>query len=274
MANKEIKKSKRKLRWQIKLILIITLIILYAFFIGTKGIFIKDYVIKTNKIDNSMHGLKILQFSDIHYGSSVNDKMILQLVNKINDAKPDIVIFTGDLIDERHKLKDEEKKYLIKNLSKIEADLGKYYITGEEDFKDATSILDLADFINLDSKNQQVYLNSKIPIELIGKQIDESYFNDNDKTPYFKLLILHNPDDIKKYKKYNIDIAIAGHTHNGGINIPKLKDILISSDYKKTYQKVNKIKFYINPGIGTSNINVRLFNHPTIYLYRLNKTSK
>ena len=45
-------KKKRKLKWQVKLFLLILFIIIYAFFIGPKGIFIKDYNIKTSKISN------------------------------------------------------------------------------------------------------------------------------------------------------------------------------------------------------------------------------
>lgn len=273
MVKEENKKKKKKLKWQIKLIIIITAIILYAFFIGTKGIFIKEYKINTAKINSAMHGLKILQFSDLHYGSSVNDKMIQQLVNKVNETKPDIVIFSGDLIDERHKLTSKEKESIIKKLSKINAQLGKYYVTGEEDYEEATSILNLSGFINLDNQEQLIYLNDLLPIVLLGKDTIKNYTETNKEMPIFKMLIIHDPNDIEDYKNYDLDIAIAGHTHNGGINIPKIKDLIINSNYKKNYQIVNNIKLFINPGIGTSKINVRLFNHPTIYLYRLNKAS-
>ena len=57
---KEEKKKKMKLRWQIKLLMIIVFIILYAFLIGTKGVFTKEYKIETNKINKEMHGLKII----------------------------------------------------------------------------------------------------------------------------------------------------------------------------------------------------------------------
>lgn len=266
-------KTKKHLKWQIKLILIILLVVLYSVFIGTKGIFIKEYKIKTEKIDTAMHGFKILQFSDLHYGSSVDEKIVIKLVNKINETKPDVVIFTGDLIDKKHKLTIEEKEILIKNLSKINAELGKYYITGNEDTKESISILNLSSFINIDSKEQLIYSSSSYPIILFGKDTTENCFDANKELPYFKMLALHNPNDIKKYKDYNLDIVISGHTLNGLINIPKIKDLLIDGDYKNSYQKVNNTKLFINPGIGTSKIKARLFNHPTIYLYRLNKTS-
>lgn len=273
MAKEEMKKRKRKLKWQVKLLILIILIIIYAFFIGTKGIFIREYKIETNKISSGMHGLKIVQFSDLHYGTQVNDKMVKKLVSKINETKPDIVIFTGDLIDERHKITAEEKEKLTNELSKINASLGKYYVTGEEDFEEATSILNLTGFTNLELKEQLIYSNDQTPILLIGKDSVKEYFEINNDSSIFKMLILHDPNDIDKFKNYDLDVAIAGHTHNGQINIPKIKNLFINGSYKSNYQKVNNIKLFINPGIGTSKINARLFNHPTIYLYRLNKTS-
>lgn len=273
MTNDETKRKKRKLRWQIKLLMLVIGIILYSFFIGTKGIFVKEYKITTNKIESGMHGLKILQFSDLHYGSSVNNKTVKDLVIKINETKPDIVIFTGDLIDERHKLTLDEKEFIISNLNDINAELGKYYVTGEEDFEEATSILNLSSFVNLNTSEQLVYLKSSSPIVLMGKDSLKTYFELNKGNPFFKILAIHNPNDINAYKNYDIDLAISGHTHGGGINIPKLKKLLIDGDYTKNYQKVNGTKLFINPGIGTSKVNIRLFNHPTIYLYRINKTS-
>lgn len=271
-VNQKGKKTKRKLKWQIKLLFTIIFLILAIYFIGTKGIFIKEYKIETDKIENSMNGLKILQFTDVHYGSSVNKKTIKNLVNKINSTKPDIVIFTGDLIDENYKITDAEKEWLIKKLSKINAELGKYYVTGEEDFEEATSILNLSDFSNLDNGEQLIYSNSKTPILLIGKNGINSNYENNQSQQRLQIIALHNPDDIDKLKDYGFDIALAGHTHNGQINIPKIKKLFIKEKYYKNYQIVNNTRLYINPGIGTSVINVRMFNHPTIYLFRICKT--
>lgn len=267
------RKKKRKLKWQVKLFILIVLIVLYAFFIGTKGIFIREFKVSTSKISDEIHGLKILQISDIHYPSSVTDGMIEKIAKKANETKPDIVIFTGDLINENYKITNEEKDFLTNELKKINAELGKYYVTGEEDFDDATSILNLAGFVNLENNPQTIYLGNDKPILLIDKTSCEEYFNNNETAPDFKILALHDPNDLDDLLKYNFDMAIAGHTHNGQINIIKIKDLLIKGKYNKSYQKVENTKLYINPGIGTSKINARLFNHPTMYLYRLNKTS-
>lgn len=268
---KEIKK-KRKLKWQIKLIITILVLIMLVYLLGTKGIFIKEYKIKTSKIENNMHGLKILQFSDIHFGSSSNRKTISKLVKKINDAKPDVVIFTGDLIDENYKITTEEKDWLIKKLKEINEELGKYYVIGEEDFEQTTSILNLAGFYNLDNKEQLIYNNTKTPIVITGKNAIKDLDENEQEQDKFKIIALHNPDDIDKFKDY-FDIALAGHTHNGQINIPKIKNLFINGKYYKNYQMVENTKLFINPGIGTSKINIRMFNHPTIYLFRLYKST-
>lgn len=273
VKEKKEKKKKRKLKWQVKLFIIILIIIIYAFLIGPKGIYIKEYKVSSDKITNEKDGLKILQISDIHYGSTVNENDIVKIRKKANEAKADIVVFTGDLIDEDYKIEDNEKDLLKKELKKINAELGKYYVIGEEDFDEAKTILNYAEFIDLNNNPQSIYSEDNTPILLVDKSINKDYITSEENSSYFKILAIHNPDDFEKFKNYNFDMAIAGHTHNGQINIPKIKDLFISSKYKNDYQKINNTSLYINAGIGTSGIKIRLFNHPTMNLYRLNKTS-
>ena len=80
--DKKEKKVKRKLKWQVKLFLFFLIIILYIFFIGPKGIFIKEYKISSSKINASMDGLKILQISDLHFGSTVNGNDVIKLTKQ------------------------------------------------------------------------------------------------------------------------------------------------------------------------------------------------
>ena len=97
------KKRKLKLKFRTKLFILIILIVLYSFTLGTKIIVTKEYKIKTNKLSRDYHGFKILQFSDLHYDSSIHKKEVKNLVSKINAAKADIVIFSGDLINKNYK---------------------------------------------------------------------------------------------------------------------------------------------------------------------------
>ena len=161
---KEEKKKKRKIKWQVKIFLIIIFIFLYAFFIGTKGIFIKEFKITSNKITSDINGFKILQFSDLHYKKNTSNNDIISLVKKINLTKPDIVIFTGDLINKKYSLKSEEKEFLSKTLKKIKPEIGKYYVLGDEDKNEAEEILNISGFTNLETDKQIIYpsLSSQI----------------------------------------------------------------------------------------------------------------
>ncbi len=273
MSKEEIPKRKKKLKFHTKLILIIVIIVLYSFFLGTKGIFIKEFKIESKQISKQMHGLKILHFSDLHFSSSVNKNDVKKIVKKINQAKPDIVIFTGDLINKNHKLTREEKEFITKEFKSIKSELGKYYVTGEEDFDEANSIFNLSGFINIEDNFQIIHSSNNSSLLLINNKNADKYFSEEKITSNFNILVTHNPNDFDKIKKYNFDMVLSGHTHNGQINIPKIKDLFIDGKHKKTYEKIGKTKLFVNPGIGTSKVNARLFNHPTMFLYRLNKTS-
>ena len=266
-------KTVRKLKFKFKVILFLAFVVIYSFFIGTKGIFIIDYPVKDKNINNDLNGVKILQFSDIHYGYGKNKSDVKKIIKKINDAKADIVIFSGDLISNKYSINSDEEKFLSNELSKIKATYGKYFISGEEDFENAKNIFKNSNFINLNDSNEIIYINKSSILLSGGKDLDNFFKDNTDNLPNYKMLVLHDPNDIDSFLKYNFEMAMAGHTHNGQINIPKLNELFIKGKYKNDYQKVNNTKLFINPGIGNKVIKARLFNHPTIFLYRLEKTS-
>ena len=131
------KKEKRKKNTKkilIKLLIVILLIILYGFLIEPRLFKIKEYKINSPEISDNLHGLKIVHFSDLHYGSTINKNNLNKIITKINNLKPDVLVFTGDLIEENYNLSKNNLKYLTNELSKIEAKLGKYSIIGNHDY--------------------------------------------------------------------------------------------------------------------------------------------
>ena len=100
------------------------------------------------------------------------------------------------------------------------------------------------------------------------------YFEDNEDIDY-KIILVHEPDYIDTItSKYNVNLVLAGHSHNGQINIPFIKEMFLpygSNKYYENYYIVNDTPLYVSSGIGESRINFRFFNRPSINLYRINK---
>ena len=124
---------KLKKKWKIifLVILIIATLFILLRYIGNTGIKVKEYKIINNNIGN-FYGLKIVHVTDLHYGMT-NEKKLKKLVKEINLTKPDIVLFTGDLVDKNTEYNKEIDNILIENLKNINAYYGKYYVNGDED---------------------------------------------------------------------------------------------------------------------------------------------
>ena len=76
---------KKFIRFLLILFLLIALVVIYARYGGTEGLKTKEYTIETKDIATTFDGIKIVHFSDLHYGSSINSKNIKKVINKIND---------------------------------------------------------------------------------------------------------------------------------------------------------------------------------------------
>ena len=145
----------------------IILTILYARFISTKGLNVNEFKIVNNKIINEYHGLKIVHITDLHYGTTIFEKELDNLVNEVNNINPDVVVFTGDLFDSEETY---DKDILINYLSKIESKIGKYAVSGNHDIKleDYYEVITSSGFINLDDTYELIYNNSNEPIIISG----------------------------------------------------------------------------------------------------------
>lgn len=272
-------------------ILLIAALLLYARYMGTRGLKIKEYRIFDTDIPESFHGLKLIHLSDIHYGRTINKKELETLVEKVNSLNPDIIVFTGDLIDKDTKLTDSKRLDIIKALQKLDPIINKYAITGNHDFqfKEYSSILLESGFINLDDNYDIVYNKSYEPIMIAGlktylsskKNMDDRMIdinkyisNNKDTGPKFKILLMHEPDLIDEVQIENFDLVLAGHSHNGQVRLPFVGATILPPKAKKYYKEhylINNTDLYISSGIGTSTINFRFLNKPSINLYRLVK---
>ena len=273
-------KRHLKLKWKIIFGILIFILLLFIClrFIGTKGLIIKEYKVVNKNIDTSFYGFKIVHFSDLHYGMSVDEKVLSNLVDKINKTKPDIVVFTGDLIDKKKNYTESDTKLITKYLSKIKSSYGNYYVNGDDDenINSFDSIMVNSNFKSLNNNYEVITSekNKKILISGISTNANIKIFNDifKDDDYSYKIIMMHYPDNYDLISKYNFDLVLSGHSHNGQVRLSYIGALVKMNNSKKYYDpyyKINDTDMYISGGIGNSKVNLRLFNTPSFNLYRL-----
>lgn len=272
--------------------LFLSLLALYGFFIEPYNLKVNEHKITNKNILDEHHGLKIAHLSDLHYGTFIKEEQLKNIVNRINLTKPDIIVFTGDLID-RHVLAKttvEEKeimnKELANQLSKLKATIGKYAITGNHDTKNKQwpIIIENSGFINLNDASDLIYKDVDTPILLSGLSsnlsgtlnVSDKYKKIRDEVVdevySYSILILHEPDYIYDIDYGSYNLILSGHSHNGQIRIPFIGPIARPVGAKELYApyyQINDTKLYISNGVGNTILNIRLFNPPSFNLYRL-----
>ena len=267
---------KLKLKWKIIFCIILFILLIFiSLKLGNIGLKVREYKVINNKV-SSFYGFKIVHFSDLYYGS-INEKKLNKLVNMINNTKPDIVIFTGDLIKKDVKVDDSLIKLLTNYLSKIDSNFGKFYVNGENDTNVSSSILDNSNFKCLDDTYEIIYGKNNKKMFISGISIDKNLNNDisenlNLNEYDYKILLSHYPDKVDDILKYNFDLILSGHSLNGQIRLPAVGSIITPNNSKKyydSYYKIDRTDLYISNGIGNKSINMRLFNTPSFNLYRL-----
>jgi uncharacterized protein len=227
----------------------------------------------------ALSGLRIIQISDIHSGSFTDQEAVRKGIQTILDLKPDIILFTGDLVND----KASEMKDYIDLFAELKAPLGVYSVLGNHDYGDYVpwpSARDKA--INLKQLKQvhadmgwRLLLNEFVTIPYKGEEFTligvENISGSNKFHSYgnltqalagsehhkHKILMSHDPShweaEVLEHPAH-IDLTLSGHTHGMqfGIEIPGFRWSPIQYVYKQwagIYQRNNR-HLYVNRGFG------------------------
>ena len=260
---KTISISKKLLKALGIIILIFTLIFLYLYFIGVKGLETKEYNIVDSLIPDKFNGIKVLHFTDLLYGSTINKNSIKNIENEINLINPDIVLFTGNIVFNNYQIDESEIKLLNEFFKNIPYTIGKYAIMGDMDSSTSNLILENTDFTILNNERIDVYIE-KDKISLIG--INDQEFKEINSNDNYTITLINNYD---KYEKYNLisNIVLSGHNLGGEIRL--FNTPLLGTDkYLNNYYETSNTKVYISSGLGSKS-HMRLMNKPSLNVYRL-----
>lgn len=281
----EPKKSHKLLNVFICLLILVSLLYLYARYIEPSKLIVKEYRISSENIDSNFSGIKIVHFTDLYWGNTTYEENLEKMVNKINKLKPDIVLFTGNLTDGKHKNEKELKTLL----SKINSSLGKYAVKGAKDYNNKfTTIMLDSGFQILNNEYDLIYNEGLKPIFIcgIGSSLEDDavldnclgYLSglnkDNKNNPEYKIIMVHEGDFSKEILKQDIkfDLILSGNSLNGTIDLPYYGPVFVpkgSKTYVSPHYTRGSTEIYISSGIGTDKYPYRLFNPPSFNLYRL-----
>lgn len=252
--------------------------LIYGMLKGGFDIRIKKTRLVLPNLPDAFNGLRIVQISDIHCGSFTSIAHFENAANMIEMQKPDILFFTGDLVNDLV----SETDGFIETFSKMKAPMGTYSSLGNHDY---------ADYITWDSKEAKaknledlkavhakvgwrLLLNENVALERGGEKIALIGIENwgakgftkygNLKKAYqgaenypVKILLSHDPSHweaqvLKEYPK--IDLTFAGHTHGMqfGVDLPHFKWSPVKYFYKQwsgLYEQAGQY-LYVNQGLG------------------------
>lgn len=264
-------------------------------------VFLLFYYYQNNKIDTTRYNIQseqikntvtAVQLSDLH------SKPFNGVIKKLRIIKPDVIIITGDYINDHGKNKDKMLNF-GKELLEIAPVV---YITGNHErrldyFDDLMNELSKIGFTVLLNDITQKEINGNT-ITFLGLDENQANFDDyksrkngtfvyKDMKPYFekldekngfKFVLSHFPENFEmikelNYSQYDFDIQLSGHAHGGQFILPFIGPIYspgqgILPKYARG-SIGNRPKLIISRGLGNAEFPLRLFNHPEINVITL-----
>lgn len=281
--------------------------ILYGITKGKYGFRIEQANLAFKDLPASFDGLKIVQISDAHLGSFLDNSFeeVQQAINMINDLQPDLILFTGDLVND---LADEAEPW-VPYFQQLKARYGKYSILGNHDYAEYIYSGDSPNFVALRKANMvqlqdvhkrmgfRLLLNENVQVENNGESINLVGVENWGRTRFskygdirkasagiapgsFNILLSHDPTHWEDHimGKEPMHITLSGHTHGAqfGLESPMLHIKVSPSPffgYKRwagLYQEGEQY-LYVNRGFGFLGFPGRVGMPPEITFITVNK---
>jgi len=269
---------------------------LYGILFGKTNYTLEKVTLTLPSLPKTFDGLRIVQISDMHLGSFGSASQIHDGIDLINEQNPDIIVFTGDLVNNEA----AEAKPMIAELKRLYAPLGKFAVLGNHDMGDYRRWYTIDEKIENLQNLKNIYKeigfkllldehvsikkgNDSIAIAGVqnwGNPPFKRYGNlkkamENTKSFPFKILLSHDPShwDADVLPNSTVDLTLSGHTHamQVGINFFGNYWSPVSWRYKRwwgLYEQWNRY-LYVNRGFGFIGFPGRMGASPEITLITL-----
>lgn len=268
--------------------------IIYRSFIGRTQFDVKEVTYSSSKLPSSFDGYRIVQLSDIHIGSwQGNASAIQNLVNLVNEQHPDLIVFTGDLVNHRA-IELNDFQHILAGLK---AKDGVYSILGNHDYgpyfrwknkqEQDDNLSDLqqrqaAMGWKLLNNSHTILIQGNDSIALIGVENEgEPPFSQYADLPkamqgtegMFQILLSHNPTHWRRevLPESDIDLMLAGHTHAMQLKLGNYSpSSYIYPEWSGMYLEGTR-GLYVNVGIGYVGLPFRFGAWPEITVLTLRR---
>ena len=242
---------------------------------------VREIDIAIRGLPPDLHGLRMVQISDIHLSPFLNETELAYVIDMANETKAQLALVTGDLITTRRDPLDA----CIQQLKRLKADAGVLSCLGNhERFADAenytTKQCGRLGIEVLRSKARALKFGSAV-LNVAGvdyQSTKDPYLEGTEslvvrEPNHLNILLSHNPDVFPVAAKQGFDLTVAGHTHGGQVSVEILSRHLNVAKFFTPYTyglyREGNSAIYVTRGIGTVGIPVRIGAPPEVALIRL-----
>lgn len=232
-------------------------------------------------LPEGFRGARLIHFSDVHLGHYMEARDLDAIVSTIQKEQPDMICFTGDLLDESIAPLAEA----VPILGQLQARWGKFAVLGNHDYalgkQNAVSeAWAAAGFEVLHNRHVAVKQNGE-SIYIAG--LEDALYGSPDveraiadiPTGQTVILLAHEPDMADIAAQYPVHVQLSGHSHGGQVRLPWIGHLVtppLARNYVQGLYRVGKTKqlqVYVNRGLGTTILPVRFFCRPELTVFTL-----
>ena len=232
-------------------------------------------------------GLRIVQISNLNIGPMFNRKKVADMVLKIMQMRPDIIVFTGDISIGEPWIRENT----LKPLFMLNAPLGVYAVPGDRDYS-----MHFEHYLNMyDSHRFELLLNESRSIQYMGTKMniigiaDESAAMngvflpsfDNisiDPDSHFNLILTHNPRNVRSYQTsgyHSSDLILSGNSLSSQFSFLDTITSHVNNGFLRGLYQLSPITMlYVSGGTGTDPmLPIRYGNHAELTLLTIHSTN-
>jgi len=261
----------------------------YGLLYGRLNLQVTHPRIRLRRLPRAFEGFRIAQLSDIHIGPFMSAEEIRKYVAICNQQKADLVVLTGDFITWDASTQDA----VVTELAALKAPYGVFGSLGNHEFwsdvEDSITRRFAARGIRILRQQSVTIQSGAETLNLLGVDY-QSLRRNRDHGGHFvhryleniehlvkpdttNILLSHNPNTFDAAPALDIDLSLSGHTHGGQVTLeyihPDLAPSRLVTPYVKGWFQKDDAQLYVNSGIGTIFVPIRLGAPPEITIYEL-----